>query len=234
MGVIDCFLLQSNEVCCLFFSHSWLFFLTSQLWIWRKSTMVLFWKIHGIDENADFCLDKKLKGLLNMHLNEHTTFHHCEDEWLLDISSAGLLASHFMCRNLLITSVSFQARDYHMYIALFEILSREDQTPSETYHDVSVSLVSISKFLLLPPVWTKYHLHVCQAIVALRESWWSSEGIDAIQTSWFRTKDQPSQFIRNVVFSCAIVYLEFDSDVWATLEIFYSTNFGNLNQLPKG
>ncbi|KAG6470637.1 hypothetical protein ZIOFF_071714 [Zingiber officinale] len=90
--------------------------------------------------NADFCLDNKLKGLLNMHLNEHTTFPHCEDECLLDISSTGLLASHFMCHNLLITSVSFQARDYRIYIALFEILSQKDQMPSETYHDLLLLL----------------------------------------------------------------------------------------------
>ncbi|KAG6468901.1 hypothetical protein ZIOFF_073596 [Zingiber officinale] len=32
-----------------------------------------------------------------------------------------------------------KARDYRIYIALFEILSQKDQMPSETYHDVSVS-----------------------------------------------------------------------------------------------
>ncbi|XP_074571360.1 uncharacterized protein LOC141827919 [Curcuma longa] len=29
-----------------------------------------------------------------------------------------------------------KARDYRIYIALFEILSRKDQMPSETYHDL--------------------------------------------------------------------------------------------------
>ncbi|XP_042442316.1 paired amphipathic helix protein Sin3-like 4 isoform X2 [Zingiber officinale] len=29
-----------------------------------------------------------------------------------------------------------KARDFHMYMALFEILSQKDQMPSETYHDL--------------------------------------------------------------------------------------------------